>query len=192
MNFKQLNQAIQEQFTKMCKTGKLFRVNISGNEIWDKYISGFTPEQNPVFRDPNSSTYNCNNDKSFIRRYGNVVAIDEDYNLMSIFDVEASGDFIDTIPQLSQYVKSFPVIDVFVESYKFLNQEVNWERVNKKQEIYQLGATIKLNKSYGCTFDNSKFREIHISETVLKDILRMLEESYVKETEFMEEINELV
>lgn len=56
----------------------------------------------------------------------------------------------------------------------------------------QLGATIKLNNSYGCTFDGSKFHEIHISETVLKDILRMLEESYERETEFMEEVYELV
>lgn len=140
MTFKQLNNVIQEQFTKMCKTGKLFRVNTTGQNVWEMYLLGFSAEQNPIFRDPNSSTYNCNNDKSFIRRYGNVVAIDEEYNLMSIFDVEASGDFIDTIPQLSQYVKSFPIIDVFIESYKFLDQEVNWERVNKKQEVYQLGV----------------------------------------------------
>ena len=55
-----------------------------------------------------------------------------------------------------------------------------------------LGATIKLNKSYGCTFDGSKFHEIHISETVLKDILSMLKESYECETKFMEEIYKLV
>src|SRR5574343_1074969 len=140
MNFKQLNQAIQEQFTRMCNTNKLFRVNISGDEVWDKYISGFKPEQNPVFRDPNSSTHNCNNDNSFIRRYGNIVAIDESFQLMSLFDIEVSGDYIDTIPSLSQYVKSFPITDVFVESYNFLDREVNWERVNKKQEVFQLGV----------------------------------------------------
>lgn len=56
----------------------------------------------------------------------------------------------------------------------------------------QKGATILLNRDYGCTFDGSKFREIHISEIVLKDILRMLEESYERETEFMEEVYELV
>lgn len=140
MNFKQLNQAIQEQFTKMCKTGKLFRVNVSGNEVCNKYISGFKLEQDPVFRDPNSSTHNCNNDKSFIRRYGNVVTIDENFQLISLFDIEAGGDYIDTIPSLSQYVKSFPITDVFVESYNFLDREVNWEKVSKKQELFQLGV----------------------------------------------------
>ena len=38
----------------------------------------------------------------------------------------------------------------------------------------QLGATIKLNNSYGCTFDGSKFGTIHISENVLIDVLRNL------------------
>lgn len=56
----------------------------------------------------------------------------------------------------------------------------------------QKGATILLNRDYGCTFDGSKFYEIHISETVLKDILSMLKNSYTRETEFMEEVNELV
>lgn len=144
MIFKKLNSKIQEQFTRMCSTGKLFRVNVSGNEIWDKYISGFKPEQNPVFRDPNSSTHNCNNDKSFIRRYGNIVAIDESFQLMSLFDIEVSGDYIDTIPSLSSYVKSFSIIDVFVESYNFLDREVNWERVTKKQEAEE--ANLALTK----------------------------------------------
>lgn len=56
----------------------------------------------------------------------------------------------------------------------------------------QLGAIIKLNNSYGCTFDGSEFHEIHISETVLKDILSMLKESYECATEFMKEVYELV
>lgn len=56
----------------------------------------------------------------------------------------------------------------------------------------QKGATILLNGDYGCTFDGSKFYEIHISEVVLKDILRMLKENYERETEFMEEVYKLV
>lgn len=56
----------------------------------------------------------------------------------------------------------------------------------------QLGATIKLNNSYGCVFDGSSFSTIHISETVLIDVLRMLKENYERETNFMDETYELV
>lgn len=60
------------------------------------------------------------------------------------------------------------------------------------KEKNQKGATILLNRDYGCTFDGSHFNEIHISEVVLKDILKMLKENYERETEFMEEVYELV
>lgn len=56
----------------------------------------------------------------------------------------------------------------------------------------RLGATIKLNNSYGCLFDGSSFREIHISEKVLKDILEMLKNDYLRGTEFMGEVYDLV
>lgn len=37
----------------MCATGKLFRVDITGDKVWEIYLNAF--EQDPVFRDPNSS-----------------------------------------------------------------------------------------------------------------------------------------
>lgn len=59
------------------------------------------------------------------------------------------------------------------------------------EEKNQKGATILLNTDYGCTFDGSKFYEIHVSETVLKDILWMLKKNYGRDTEFMKEVYEL-
>jgi len=64
-----LNKKIQSQFDIMCQTGKLFRVEMSGQQIWDLYLSSFKKENDPIFRDPKSSTHNCNHCKNFIRRY---------------------------------------------------------------------------------------------------------------------------
>ena len=74
MEFKNFNEKIQLQFNKMQETGKLFRSNISGDQLWKLYLESFPPEYNNVFRDPNSSENNCNICHSFIRRYGNIVA----------------------------------------------------------------------------------------------------------------------
>ncbi len=41
---KKFNQQIQDQFDKMCKTGKLFRVKMTGQEVWDLYLKSFTKE----------------------------------------------------------------------------------------------------------------------------------------------------
>lgn len=50
----EFNKLIQAQFSKMCATGKLFRSSVTGQQVWDMYLNGFTPEHNPIFRDPNS------------------------------------------------------------------------------------------------------------------------------------------
>ena len=84
-----LNKQIQNQFDIMCQTGKLFRVELTGQKVWDLYLQSFTKENDPIFRDPESSTHNCNHCKNFVRRYGNIVAVDEHFNIVTMFDVEA-------------------------------------------------------------------------------------------------------
>jgi hypothetical protein len=52
---KQFNEKIQAQFNEMCKTGKLFRSSLTGQQIWDLYINSF--DEDPQFRDPESSEH---------------------------------------------------------------------------------------------------------------------------------------
>src|SRR5690606_27282273 len=100
---KEFNQLIQAQFNKMCATGKLFRSAITGQQVWDLYLKSF--ENDPVFRDPESSVHNCNLCNNFIRRYGNIVAIDENYKTMTIFDVKVKGEYENTAKLLSKEIK---------------------------------------------------------------------------------------
>ena len=145
MTFKDFNKKIQEQFDKMQKF-KLFRLNLTGQQIWEMYLSGFKPEQNPVFRDPESSTHNCNNDKNFIRRYGNVVAIDNDLNIISMFDIDVKNTiFEDTIASLQKYIQNGKIQDVFFETFNELNS-LPYESCKKNQEKFQLGMTKTLKK----------------------------------------------
>ena len=82
-----LTKAMNEHFKKMTQSHKpLYRVNCTGDELWSKYLEGFQPD--PIFRDPNSSTHNCNMCKHFITHYGNIVSLNEDNTFTSIFDFE--------------------------------------------------------------------------------------------------------
>lgn len=82
-----LAKAMNEHFKKMTQSLKpLYRVNCTGDELWSKYLEGFQPD--PIFRDPNSSTHNCNMCKHFITHYGNIVSLNEDNTFTSIFDFE--------------------------------------------------------------------------------------------------------
>lgn len=134
----ELTKLLQAQFDRMCKTGKLFRVAVTGQQVWDAYLAGFTNEQDPVFRDPNSTSHNCNNCNNFIRRYGNIVAFDDELNIMTIFDVECDEEYYDTISGLSSKLSAAPIKDVFFETLAELNS-LPYEVVKPTQDKYLLG-----------------------------------------------------
>ena len=112
---KNFNKKIQAQFDMMCATGKLFRVNIPGQKLWDLYLESF--ETKPIFRDPASNVHNCNLCNNFIRRYGNVVAI-VDNQIVSIFDIEADEEMAASTKALSNLIKRSKVSNVFFETFK--------------------------------------------------------------------------
>lgn len=138
---KELNLKLQEQFNKMCATGKLFRVELTGAEIWALYLGSFAPENNPVFRDPASTSKNCNHCNNFMRRYGNIVAVDENNILTTIFDVDAPKEYFNTVQVLRSAIKGSAIADVFFETFEELNS-LPYESCTKKNEVFQLGTAV--------------------------------------------------
>jgi len=133
---KQFNEKIQAQFNEMCKTGKLFRSSLTGQQVWDLYINSF--EHDPQFRDPESSEHNCNLCNNFIRRYGNIVTIDANYQIVSMFDIEATGEFTPVVKALSKALKSAKISEVFFETFTELNK-LNYEKCSKTNPTFRLG-----------------------------------------------------
>lgn len=140
MNFKEFSKLIYNNFVNLTKTGKLYRSEINGSKVWETYINNFTKENNPIFRDPNSSTHECNLCNNFIRRYGNIVAIDVNYNIITIFDIELSEDneYYNSCKAISQLLKSNKVANVFFETFNELNV-LPYESCKKTNSIFRLG-----------------------------------------------------
>lgn len=136
----EFNKSIQLQFDKLVATGKLFQSSLTGAEVWDIYINGFTKEENPRFRDPNSTYHNCNLCNNFMRRYGNIVAINENLNIMTMFDNVPDGtEYSNVANKLSTALRSASISNVFFETYDELNNNVNYESVNKNLSKFKLG-----------------------------------------------------
>ena len=141
MEFKTFNEKIQQQFALMCQTGKLFRTDITGDVLWDAYLSAYPEEANPVFRDPESSSHNCNNCRNFMRRYGNIVAIDADGGLMTLFGGSGIGEpYLGIAKQLDGLIKSKPIKDVFFETFAELHS-LPYETCKKSQDVFRLGVS---------------------------------------------------
>lgn len=133
------NKKIQEQFAKMCTTGKLFRVSLTGRDLWYTYLGAFKDGNNLVFRDPESSEHNCNHCNNFIRRYGNIVAIDDNHQIITMFDFDVEGEYEGVAPAMADAIKSTPIVDVFFETYAELNF-LPYGKCSKTDSLFRLGT----------------------------------------------------
>lgn len=175
----EFNKKVQAKFAEMSKTGKLFRVALTGQEIWDLYLSSFSNENNPIFRDPSSTSKNCNHCNNFIRRYGNIVSVDENYNMVTMFDVDADAEFQNTCKILSGAIKSSKVTEVFFETFNELNK-LPYESCSKSNKVFQLGTasnpkryTKEEAEKYGVVKPNEVIIFHHLHLFVDKDFVDM-------------------
>ena len=164
----EFNNKIKKQFELMCEAGKLFKVEMTGRDVWHLYLDSF--ESDPTFRDPESSTHNCNLCNNFLRRYGNVVAISEDYKLMTLFDFEIEGEYAEVARALSAAIKASKVKDIFLETYSELN-ELPYGKINKADSKFRLGLaenhkryTREEAEKFGVvkTDETRKFNHLHL------------------------------
>ena len=143
---KEFNKILQAQFAIMCATGKLFKSSIPGIKVWETYLNEFKEGDDPQFRDPESSVHNCNHCNNFIRRYGNIVAIDKDFNIITIFDVKVDKEYQASVDAMGKLLRKAPVDNIFLETVSMLDK-LPYETVKLNQDVYRLG-TDKNHKRY--------------------------------------------
>jgi hypothetical protein len=134
---KELNKKLQVQFDRMCATGKLFKANISTREVWKIYLEGFVNEA--TFRDPESGEHNCNHCNNFIRRYGNIIALGENLEIMTIFDVFTTAEYQNSVDNMAKAIGQAGIVNIFFETYAEL-QSLPYEKTKKNQEVFRLGV----------------------------------------------------
>jgi len=130
---------LQNNLVAMMATGKLFVSTISGSQVWQMYLNNFSEDLDPKFRDPNSTTHNCNTCNNFVRRYGNIVAIDANNKIITLWDDITDDEYKVVAYVISTELQLAKIRDVFFETLNELNS-LPYEKCNKTQSKYQLGT----------------------------------------------------
>ena len=134
--FKQFADAVQKRFAEMCEAGNLFEVAWEPDELWAAYLAAFPDGTNPVFLNPASSTHNCSICRGFIRRVGNVVAI-QNGALSSIWDLNGLTEPYQTVAdRMSEHVKSSSVRDTFWTEFAKLGQAISRTRIDEREVTF--------------------------------------------------------
>lgn len=79
--FKKFGDAVAKRYNEMVGR-ELYQVEVA--DIYESYLAAFPEGTNPVFRV--RTEHDCNCCKNFIRRLGNVVAINDDLSIMTVWD----------------------------------------------------------------------------------------------------------
>lgn len=124
LNFKQLVVELHSQFALM-STGvsSLFRVDVDVEVLWDAYQSGFSSEDNPIFR--NKPEHECTCCKRFVRDFGDVVSI-QNGKIVSIWDfIPSEAGYVKSIENMAKLVKNKKIINKYVNDAKRVGTEAN-------------------------------------------------------------------
>ena len=115
MEFKKVKELLAENITRILMTDncRLFETDIDKDYLWNLYLDSFPEGTNPIYRE--RRWYDCSACRQFIKNIGGTVYIDEEYNPHSIFEFDTHSEvFQPVMDALSAYVKSRPIIDIYL------------------------------------------------------------------------------
>lgn len=128
MNFDHIKGAVSAQFDRMQRR-PMYCVDASGDELWLLYLASFPEGTNPIYRERRE--HDCSCCRHFVRQAGNIVVIEDDYKVTSIWDcaddLPEDSPYRAVVAQLAAAVKSRPIADRFLTSLSHLGTEKNYE-----------------------------------------------------------------
>lgn len=133
----QLSKLLQEQFNKMQNTCMLFKSSVPGDRLVELYMKGFGND--PIYLSPESSKHRCNCCFNFIRRYGGIVAINQNYEIMTIFDVQVPSEYAESLRLMKEALVAAPIENIFKETFASL-QSLPYEKVRRGAKDFALGT----------------------------------------------------
>jgi len=130
MNFKQFKQRHQEHIATMLDgQNHLFVVDVDRDELWELYLNSFPPGTNEVYRERRA--HDCSCCRHFIKRLGNVVMIDDDNEVVTIWDFDAGSDtYQPVVDALAEHISNKPVCDLFVTKDSAFGTDENHEMLD--------------------------------------------------------------
>lgn len=120
MSFKQTLKVFTKHANKVLESSRLFKVNVSGEVLWDTYLSNLKSD---VFRHPQSNEDNCNNDRHFIMTYGNVVAVDPTtYQIVSLWpELDEKERYYKAFKEMDRLCKEATIESIFKVNFEDLS-----------------------------------------------------------------------
>lgn len=135
MDFNLFKVAIQKHIDKMLKDRTvIFEVGVDKDKLWATYLDSFPAGTNSVYRERRE--HDCSACRHFVKAFGGVVTI-VDGKVTSIWDAPIDDPtYGPVVKALSAYVKSLPVVGVFVTKETAFGVDKNYELIDGKSKAW--------------------------------------------------------
>lgn len=111
--FKEFRDMVHDRMAKLEQDGYLFFTSTrTRDEVWDAYLNAYPEGTNEVFRERRS--YDCNNCAKFVRRAGNLIAINETGDRTTVWDVAAPGYYGAVAASMHAFIGSAQIEGFFI------------------------------------------------------------------------------
>lgn len=153
MEFRVIKTGLENHLNQMTKENMhLFVVDLDKDELWNLYLDSIPEEDNQIFRVRRE--YDCSCCRHFIKSIGNVVSI-KDGIVSSIWDFETEDPkWNKVVSILSEFVKSKPIMDVYISKIKNIGTNYNMEQADDGKLIkwehfyYELPERFVFNNTF--------------------------------------------
>lgn len=129
--FDQFKKAYLDYYNSHLRLQQFFKVDVDTDLLWDIYLDCFPVEKR--------QHHSCSACKYFIKNYGGLVIIDEDYVVRSIWDVQPSEEihpiFSKVLKRLTAEVYKHLIKDVFVTDTTKLGVDHNYQLLEDKTSL---------------------------------------------------------
>ena len=169
--FRPFAAAIAAHFATM-SSSELYRVAIDGDTLWQAYLAAFPEGTNPIYRV--RTEHDGSYDRNVVRKLGNVVRINDDGTLTSIWDVVGLAyPYNEVAKTLSDLVRSAVVTNLF----RIKEQKLGYIKSYERRED---GSTIEWSHFHADIAARHQSRdvdtELGITNTTIQVMRRGFEE----------------
>ena len=134
MDFRDVVRHLQVSFNAALQGRVLFETDIDKDRLWALYLESFPNGANPIYRVRTLADCSCC--RNFLRNIGGTVYIDDDFNVHSIFEFDAnSPDDQPSLDAMAAYVKSRPIVDIYVSKTAVAGTKLSREMNEETGEI---------------------------------------------------------
>lgn len=101
--FRTFAEAVQARYNEITRTGEVFHVDATRDDLWATYLASFPPGTNPMFRQ--RTEHDCAACRAFIKGLGGIVVLSATGEYQTVWDVELEGTYGVVAAKMAEFVR---------------------------------------------------------------------------------------